>query len=61
MSDKKTRQHYDLATGGGAKTAKTSEPSPRFFGEGGYVRTGNHAHTTHGAPRGFSNKVGKNK
>lgn len=37
--------------------SSSSKPSPRFYAEGGFVRHGNHAHTTHGAPLGYASKV----
>lgn len=57
----KIRQHKVLAQTGKAPGNETGKPSSRFMADGGFVRTQNHAHTSHGAPRGYSHRVGKPK
>lgn len=47
-----------------AETGKVEEipaSSSTRFAEGGFVKHSNTIHTTKGAPRGYSHKVGKNK
>lgn len=56
MSNKAKPQHHRMAETGKAPGNSTGKPSARFYGEGGFVRHGNMAHTTHGAPGGYANK-----
>jgi hypothetical protein len=54
MADNATRQHYDLATGGGQKSPPSSQGSPGFkkggrvkpgFKRGGQNLAGSHGHS----------------
>lgn len=56
-----TRQHHEIASGGGEKGGSTGKPSTRFYGEGGFVKSGNLAHTTKGAPAGYASRVSGGK
>lgn len=53
--------HKNYAETGKVEEVPNSKPSPRFYGEGGYVRHSNTIHTTKGAPMGYAHKVGKCK
>ena len=61
MANDAVRQRFKMGTTGKAPGNDVGKPSSRFMGGGGYVRTQNSAHTTHGAPRGYSHRVGKSK
>jgi hypothetical protein len=52
----KITQHKTIAEGkGGAQPV--AKASPRYYGEGGYVRTHNMSHATKGALMGYKSKV----
>jgi len=54
-------QHKIYAESGKLQDIPVAKPSTRFYSEGGFVKHGDFVHTTHGAPLGYSKKVGKCK